>query len=73
MEEVLKLLQEINGDIDYAKEKHLIDEGLFVSFDIIQCVSECEEHFGIEIPAEEIVADNFQSAEAIWALVQKLK
>lgn len=70
VEELLVILKEINGEIDYSKEKHLVDDGLFVSFDIIQCVSECEEHFDIEIPPEAIVAENFQSAEAIWHMIE---
>lgn len=73
MDEVIEILQEINSDIDYSKEKQLISNGLFVSFDIIQCVASCEDQFNIEIPAEAIVAENFESAEAIWAMVQKLK
>ena len=72
MNEVIEILQSIKGDVDYATEKHLIDKGIFVSFDIIQVVTECEDHFDIEIPAEEIVPQNFQSAEAIWNMINGL-
>ena len=72
MDELMKLLQDINGDVDYTKEKHLIDDGIFVSFDIIMCVSGCEEKFGIEIPAEAIVEENFQSVDSIWRMVSSL-
>lgn len=73
MEELLAVLGEINDEIDFSKEKHLVDDGLFVSFDIIQCVSECEERFDIEIPPEAIVAENFQSADAIWQMIESLQ
>lgn len=73
MEELLAVLGEINDEIDYNKEKHLVDDGLFVSFDIIQCVSECEERFDIEIPPEAIVAENFQSADTIWQMIERLQ
>lgn len=73
MEELLAILKDINGEIDYSNEKHLVDKGLFVSFDIIQCVSEVEEHFEVEIPPEAIIAENFQSAEAIWQMIEKLQ
>ncbi len=69
MEEVIEILKEINSDIDYTKEKNLVSNGMFVSFDIIQCVSECEDRFCIELPPEAIVAENFESAEAIWAMI----
>lgn len=73
MEELLEILREINSDVDYMAEKHLVDDEIFVSFDIIQCIAECEEKFGIEIPEEEIIAQNFQSAEAIWGMIERLK
>lgn len=73
MDEIIEILKEINEDIDYTKEKHLIDDELFVSFDIIQCVADFEDHFGIEIPEEEIVAENFQSAEAMYEMIQRIK
>ena len=72
MNEVVEILQSIRGDVDYATEDRLIDKGIFVSFDIIQVVTECEEHFDIEIPAEAIVPQNFQSAEAIWKMISGL-
>lgn len=73
MEEVLIILQEINDDIDYTKEKNLVSDKLFVSFDIIQCVAGCEERFGVEIPAEMIIPENFESAESIWKMICILK
>lgn len=72
MNEVIEILQSIKGGVDYTKQTRLVDDGVFVSFDIIQIVTECEEHFNIEIPAEEIVAQNFQSAEAIWNMINGL-
>ena len=35
--------------------------------------TEIEDQFGIEIPAEEIVPENFNSAEGIWNLMERIK
>ena len=70
MEELLDILNEIDDSIDYENEKALIDDHLLDSFSIITLVSELEDHFDIEIDAAEMTPENFNSAEALWAMVQ---
>ena len=59
--------------IDFETEKELIDDGLLESFDVITLIAELEDQFEVEIPAEEIVPENFNSAEGIWNLLQRIK
>jgi len=56
-----------------GEEKELIDDGLLESFDVITLIAEIEDQFGIEIPAEEIVPENFNSAEGIWNLCERIR
>jgi len=72
MERLIELLEEIKEDIDYANETHLIDDELLDSFDILQIISALDEEYEISIPASMIVPDNFNSAEALWNMVQEL-
>ena len=39
MEELLEILNDINPDVDYSKEKNLIDGKVYDSFSIITLVS----------------------------------
>ena len=73
MEELLDILNEIDDSIDYENEKALIDDHLLDSFSIITLVSELEEHFDIEIDAAEMTPENFNSAEALLALMQRIQ
>jgi acyl carrier protein len=73
MEELLDILSEIDDSIDYENEKALIDDHLLDSFSIITLVSELEDHFDIEIDAAEMTPENFNSAEALWAMVQRIQ
>ena len=73
MDELIQILEEINPDIDYKTETKLIDGKIFDSFDIITIISEINEVFDIAIPAEEIIPENFNSAEKLYELIQRLE
>ncbi len=73
MEELLEILSEVKEDIDFENETALIDDGLLDSFDILQIISALNEEYDISIPASEIIPDNFNSAEALYEMVNRLK
>lgn len=72
MERLIELLQEIKEDIDYENETALIDDELLDSFDILQIISAIDDEFEVAIPAAMIIPDNFNSAEALWSMIQGL-
>ena len=69
----MEILREIDDSIDYEKETALIDSQLLDSFGVITLVAELEENFDITIEAAEMVPENFNSAEAIWKMIQRLQ
>lgn len=73
MEELLELLQEIRDDVDFENATDLIDGKILSSFDIIQIISVIDDEYDVAIPATEIIPANFNSLEALYNLVQKLK
>ena len=73
MDKLMQLLSELRDDIDFETEDALIDGGVLDSFDIVTLVAEIDDAFGIEIPAEALVPENFNSARAIFALIQRLQ
>lgn len=73
MEKLIELLQGVRDDVDFNKCTTLVDEGILDSFDIIQIVNVIDEEYGIEVPATEIVPENFNSAQAILNMVQRLE
>lgn len=72
MEKVIELLSELHPEIDFSAEESLIDDGILDSLDIVSLVAAIDTEFGITVPAEEIVPENFNSAEALWTLIEKL-
>ena len=73
MDKLMRILFELSSDIDFETEDALIDGGLLDSFDIVTLVAEIDDTFGIEIPAEALIPENFNSAKAIFALIQQLQ
>ncbi len=71
-EQILKRLKEILPEIDFTEEA-LVDDGILDSLSITMIISELSLEFGIAIPYEEIVSDNFNSVDAMAALVERLK
>ena len=72
MEELIKILEEIKDDVNFRECTNLIDGGYLDSFDILQVISALNEEYDISIPASEIIPKNFNSAEALYAMVQRL-
>lgn len=73
MEELLNVLQSIRSDVDFENEKKLIDDGILDSFDIVSIVGELCDIYDVTITAEDLEPENFNSAEAILALIEKLQ
>ena len=73
MEELLEILNDSQPGVDFENEKHLIDDHLLDSLSIISLVAELEDTFDVTIPAVEIIPDNFNSAEAMLEMLQRLQ
>lgn len=73
MDQLLDILNEINSDVDYEVCDTLIDDGIFNSFDIVSLVGELNDAFDIDITPVDIVPENFNSAEAMWEMIQRLQ
>ena len=72
MDTIIDILEELKPGIDVETEQGLVRRRVLDSLTIIALISELEDEFDITIPAVEIVADNFDSAESIHALIERL-
>ena len=72
MEKIYDILENINPDIDYKTRTDLIDAHLLDSLSIISLIAELEDVFDITVPAVDIIPENFNSVQAMYALVERL-
>ncbi len=69
---ILEILSDLVEDVDFDTCDTLIDDGLLSSLDIIQLIGTLNDEFDISIPATEIIPDNFNSVDAMVAMVERL-
>lgn len=73
MEELLTILNKVKTGVDYRTEKSLVADGLLDSLDVMTIVTELCDEFDVDILPTDIVPENFESAEAMWALIVRLQ
>ena len=73
MEKLIEILEDIESGVDYENCTTLIDDNYLDSFAIISLVAEIEDEFDVQIPTVEVVPENFNSAKAIWELIERLQ
>ncbi len=73
MEKLLEILNDLHSDVDFDKEEHLIDDGILDSMDIISIITEISDEYDVTITAKDIIPENFNSAKALYALIQRLE
>ncbi len=72
METLLKILNGLHPDVDFEAIDDLYDEGVLDSLDMVRLVTEIGMEFDVQIPAEELIPENFQNVNTIWALIERL-
>lgn len=72
MEQLLEILRGLHPEVDFESCNRLIDDRIIDSFDIVSLVSDISEEFDVTIPVEEIIPENFNSAKALYALIERL-
>ncbi|MDI9509244.1 MAG: acyl carrier protein [Clostridiales bacterium] len=72
MEQILEILEGLHPEIDFETCDTLIDDKIIDSFDIVTLISDLSEEFDVTIPVEDIIPENFNSAKAIKALIERL-
>lgn len=73
METLMEILEDIRPDVDFENCTTLIDDHILDSLAIISLIAEIEDEFDVTIPTVEIAPRNFNSAQAMWELIERLQ
>ena len=72
MEQLIEIMHNLHPDIDFETYDGLVDDGILDSLDIVTLITDINDAFDVSIPAEEILPENFNSAKALWELIERL-
>ena len=71
MKRLEKILCELHPNAEIKRETGLITDGVLDSLDIVTLVTDINDAYKINIGAEDISRENFDSIESICALIRR--
>ena len=72
-EQVIAILKEVKPTKDLSDVTDIIEAGYLDSFELMSLIAQLAEVFAIDIDVGEIVPENFNSLDAMAAMVERLK
>ena len=72
-EKINAILKNIKPTKDLANVEDIIEGGYLDSFELMSLIAQLSDGFEIEIDVDEIVPENFNSLDAITAMVERLQ
>lgn len=73
MDELYEILTDCCPNVDFHTDQPLIDDGFIESLDIVMIVGELSDRYDIEIGVDDLTPENFNSVEAIYAMIRRLQ
>ena len=73
MDQLLELLKDVNEDVDFTTQTAIIDDEVIDSLDLTGLIADIEDTFDIEIGMNDIVPENINTVDAMWAMIQRLQ
>lgn len=72
-EQIIRIMNEIKPTKDLSGVTDIIEGGYLDSFELMSLIAQLSDEFAIEIDVDEIMPENFNSLDAIAAMVERLK
>ncbi len=69
-ERLLDVLRDVCPDLDFTRETSLIEDGLLESLDVVSIVTGIMDEFDVDIVVDDLLPENFNSVDAMLALIE---
>lgn len=68
-DEIIEILEDIKSGVDFDSATDIISSGILTSLNIFTLVRELNDEFDIQIGADKLLPENFESVDAIEKLI----
>ena len=72
-DEIIEILEDIKSGVDFDSVTDIISGGILTSLNIFSLVRELNDAFDVEIGADKLLPENFESVDAIEKLIKELQ
>lgn len=72
-DDIISILKRIKPDVDFENTTSIISSGVLTSLNIISLVRELNEEFDVQIGADKLLPENFETVGAIENLIKELQ
>ncbi len=73
MDKLMEILTDLHPEIDFETQDGLMDKAILDSMDIVHLVTEIGDEFDVTISAKDLLPENFNSAQAIFEMIERLE
>lgn len=73
MDKLIETLSAVCPGVDFETETDLVEDGLLTSLDIVMIVSELMAVYDVRLDVDDLVPENFKSAETIYDLIMRAR
>lgn len=71
-QKILNVLEENCPNVNFEDVTKIVTDKWIDSIELVQIISDLEDEFGVSIAMEEVVPENFDSVDAIQAMIHRL-
>ena len=72
-DEIIEILEDIKPGVDFDSATDIISSGILTSLNIITLVRELNDEFDVQIGADKLLPENFESVDAIEKLIIEMQ
>lgn len=72
-DEIIEILGDIKSGVDFGSVTDIISSGILTSLNIFTLVRELNDAFDVQIGADKLLPENFESVDAIEKLIVELQ
>lgn len=72
-DEIIEILEDIKSGVDFDSATDIISSGILTSLNIFTLVRELNDEFDIQIGADKLLPENFESVDAIEKLIIEMQ